>query len=256
MIKVFKISFLLAYVFSSIFGLLGALCAFIIFDDYKIPLSILTGTIILSIFIYSARIYALKKYQSILLELYENANPKKFLIEAEPLLERRLNITDRITLKVHIANAHMTLGNNSEAIKLLTAERLPENAYALRGLILCNIISALLNEDDTKKAKNEIKNLEIIISNPKCPKDFKEKARRTIAFFEIRLKKLLETDVEILKASLSKTKSSVYTITVLSLLAKYYYDKKDTEGLNTIQEKVEKFENFHKYHSIKNLIIG
>lgn len=73
-------------------------------------LFIIGWALAVNVTLYQAKLIAVRRYQELLLHLYEKPDLDTFFLNAVPLLQKRVNPTDRITHAVHVANACLMRG--------------------------------------------------------------------------------------------------------------------------------------------------
>ena len=216
MIGFFKASRMTAIWGSAAGALAGAAAVWLLYPggtDAKAVAALVTAALAVNVFLYIAKIIAVRSYQEMLLLLYEKLDAEAFLARALPLLDRRIKTADRVTHAAHVANGYLARGEADAAIALLKAQEVPEQAAALRGLVASNLGTAYLQKGDRAGAAAALKELKAAIASPSCKEKFRQKARRIIAYQQICLDvlngktgglKALEQDYEITKSPFHK----------------------------------------------------
>lgn len=240
MIGFFSQSRRIAIIGSIIGAALGACAVWILYDGQwtaKIMLMILAAALIMNSFIYIARIVALRKYQELLLDLYEKMEIQDFLEEAEPLLDKKANVKDSVTHAVHVANAYLAQGDARAAVRLLERQQIPEQALELRGMVYSNLASAYLQLGEAENAENAMGQLRRIIGDPKCKKEFRQKAERTIAYQQICLDSLSgkKGKMEIIEQDYEKARRSLHKLNAGRFLVGLYRQRNEVKKMKEME---------------------
>lgn len=193
MIRYFKESRRTA-VFGSVFG--AVVCAAAAWFLYtgemstRIILMAAAALLAVNVAVYAAKLTAVRRYQEILLLLYEKMEPQAFLDAALPILDIKAGTADRVTHAAHVANGYLALGKAKEAAELLERQQVPEQARALKGLVYANLGTAYLQMEDRQKAAGALTGLRAVAADPKCKEKFRQKARHIIAYQQLCLEVL------------------------------------------------------------------
>lgn len=151
----------------------------------RLLLTALAAFVGVNIALYLARMIATREYQSRLLLLYEQLDPKAFLAAAEPLKNAPMNAGPRSTLLVHLANGWLYAGQPDRALEILneipTSPKTPET----KGLVLGNQATCWLAQGNPDKAQSCMDELRRLVDSGACGKDFSAKARHTLAYLEL-----------------------------------------------------------------------
>lgn len=244
MIDFFPKSRHIAVAGSIIGSILGVCAVWILYDGQlstKLVIMLLAVVIIVNSFIYIAQIAALRNYQELLLELYEKMEIKSFLEKAVPLLEKRASVKDSVTHAVHVANAYLAEGDAQAAVDLLEAQRVPERALELRGTVYSNLGSAYLQLGDTERAEHTLKQLLQIVRNPKCKKEFRQKAERIIAYQQVCLDSLRgkKEKIEMIEKDYENTSQSLHKLNAGIFLMKLYQQTGEIKKLEEITKYID-----------------
>lgn len=222
MIRFFKASRMTAVLGSLAGAAAGAGAAWLLYPGdgaTRAVLMLVAAALALNVFLYIAKIVAVRRYQEILLLLYEKLDPEAFLAQALPILDRKAKTADRVTHAAHVANGYLAQGEADLAIALLKRQQVPDQAAALRGLIASNLGTACLQKGDRAGASAALKELKQVVASPNCKEKFREKARRIIAYQQICLDilngktggiKALEQDYETAKSPFHKMNAGMF----------------------------------------------
>lgn len=205
MIGAFQNSRRIAWIGGIVLGAAAALGMWLVLDQAgsgmqanRLLLAAVAAFVGVNIAIYIARMVAVREYQTRLLYLYEEINPKKMLDAVRPLTEKRMDASSRCTMLVHLANAHLYAGQPEQALALLNTVQPPDKALAMRGLVIGNRATCYLWQSELEKADAEMDALRALIANPSCKKEFAVKARHTLGYLQlcrdIRQKKRINLD--------------------------------------------------------------
>lgn len=107
MIRFFRASRMTAVWGSAVGAFAGAAAAWVFYPGdggTKAVLALVAAALAVNVCLYIAKIIAVRRYQEILLLLYEKLDPEAFLAQALPLLDRKAGTADRVTHAVHVAN--------------------------------------------------------------------------------------------------------------------------------------------------------
>ena len=151
----------------------------------KAVLALVAAALAVNVCLYIAKIISVRRYQEILLLLYEKLDPEAFLAQALPLLDRKAGTVDRVTHAAHVANGYLAKGDPDAAIALLKRQQVPEQAAALRGLVASNLGTACLQKGDRTGAVAALEELKQVVCSRHCKEKFREKARRIIAYQQL-----------------------------------------------------------------------
>lgn len=229
----------------SVTGSMAAACAVWGLYDGKLPskilMTVLAVIVIVNVFIYIARIFALRKYQEILLELYEGLEMKSFLKKAEPLLDRKAGVKEAVTHAVHVANAYLALGDADAAAVLLRRQQIPEKMMELKGTVYANLGSAYLQMGDVRNAEEMIRKLKEITKNTDCAKDFRKKANYTLAYQQACLASLLgeEGKKEIVEKNYENARQSLHKLNTGIFLIKLYKSTGEIRKMEEIRKDID-----------------
>lgn len=185
----------------------------------RIILMVVAAALAVNVAVYAAKLIAMRRYQEILLLLYEKMEPQAFLDAALPILDAKAGTADRVTHAAHVANGYLALGKAGEAADLLERQQVPDQARALKGLVYSNLGTAYLLMEDRQKAAGALEGLRSVAADPKCKEKFRQKARHIIAYQQLCLdvldgknspKQALEKDFETSRSPLHKANAAVF----------------------------------------------
>lgn len=189
----------------------------------RIILVVVAAAMAVNVAVYVAKLIATRRYQEILLLLYEKMEPRAFLDAALPILDVKAGTADRVTHAAHVANGYLALGMAGEAADLLERQQVPDQARALKGLIYSNLGTAYLQMEDRQRAAGALEGLRAVAADPKCKEKFRQKARHIIAYQQLCLEVLdgkntprqaLEKDYETSKSNLHKANAAMFLMKI------------------------------------------
>lgn len=126
MIRFFRASRMTAMWGSAAGAFAGAAAAWAFYPGdrgTKAVLALVAAALAVNVCLYIAKIIAVRRYQEILLLLYEKLDPEAFLAQALPLLDRKAGTVDRVTHAAHVANGYLAKGDPDAAIALLKRQQ-------------------------------------------------------------------------------------------------------------------------------------
>ena len=231
MIRFFRASRMTAVWGSAAGAFAGAAAAWVFYPGdggTKAVLALVAAALAVNVCLYIAKIIAVRRYQEILLLLYEKLDPEAFLAQALPLLDRKAGTVDRVTHAAHVANGYLAKGDPDAAIALLKRQQVPEQAAALRGLVASNLGTACLQKGDRTGAVAALEELKQVVCSRHCKEKFREKARRIIAYQQICLDVLngKRGGLKELEQDYENTKSPFHKLSVGRFLEKVGRSKK------------------------------
>lgn len=193
-----------------------------------------------SLAIYAARFVAMREYQARLLYLYEELNPQKFLEALLPLRQIPMKPSVRGTLLLHIANGYLYSGEVSRALDTLDDIETPEKGVELRGMILSNQISSYLANGQLNQAEKLLHQLQQLIGQKECTKEFRQRMRCAIAYQKLGLaiRKGEKIDVSILERDFSASRSPLHKLDVQYQIALFHLKQGQQEPYQAAREYV------------------
>lgn len=230
MICFFKRSRHMAWILGVLLGLVGGALGWVLAQERlaglggQLAVAALAAFLGVYLALYAARITATKEYQTILLYLYEDLNPEKFLAAALPLRKARMDPSLRGTAMAHIANGFLYAGQFQEALEVLDSIQAPEKAVELRGLVLGNQAACQLLAGQEEAAREQICQLRHLITQKGCKPEFAKKARHTIAYLELCLdiQSGRKVDPQVLERDFSSSHAPLHRLDVQFRLAQIY----------------------------------
>lgn len=227
MINAFSKSRRMAWLGGAVLGLVAAAVAWLGLAEAgqgmgtRLLLAALAAFVGVNIAVYFARMLATREYQSRLLLLYEQLDPRAFLEAVEPLQKARLNPSTRSTLLVHIANGWLWAGQPDRALEILDGIQPPEKALETRGLVLGNQATCWLAQGNTDRAQYCMDQLRALTADKACSKEFSLKARHTLAYLELcmNLQRGKQVDVRVLEKDFEASRSPLHKLDVQYRLA-------------------------------------
>lgn len=189
---------------------------------------------------YVSRLVATREYQLLMSLLYADLQPEKFIEAVEPLANAKTDPVTKTTTMAHLANGYAAAGRFEEAHRILEHTELPDEAVALRGLLLNNLISCLLLEGKQQKARSTQTALRNLLLDERCSRDFKEKVQRSLAYQDICLNiyKARPADIAALECDFDSSRNELHKLEVKLYLAIAYRQKGDQERFHEAQDYV------------------
>lgn len=209
----------------------------------RAAVAVLAAFLGVNLAIYAARGVALREYQSQLLYLYEELDPRKFLTALLPLLQAKLDPSLRETLMIHIANGYLYGGDISKALEILDEIETPEKALELRCMVLSNKASCYMMNNKLKAAEEQLSRLRTLIGQESCKEEFAQKTRHAIAYLELCLsiRKGKRVDVCILEKDFSGSRSPLHKLDVQFQMALFYLKQGQKRPYQTARNYVLTF---------------
>lgn len=189
---------------------------------------------------YMARLLAVREYQEVMALLYEKLQAEEFVRTVESLLKTPMEPVAKTTTLAHLANGYAALGRFEDAHRILEQTELPDEAVALRGLLLSNLVSCLLLEGRQQEAKRRQAELRTLLDDGRCKEEFREKARSALAYQDICLNiyKGRASDLAALEQDFQTSRNELHRLEVKWYLAVAYRHKGDRERFAEAREYV------------------
>lgn len=174
--------------------------------------------------LYIARLVAIREYQDRLCRLYNDLNPTDFLDGMLPLTEIKTDISTHTITLVHIANGYLASGKSEKAQTLLRSIALPDHAVELRGLVLSNLVSCCLQQEDCGTAQKIMNELKLLITDKRCKPRMSKKIRHALAYQTICMHVLQgnNSDCGRLEKDFMSSRNPLHRVNVQLQLARIY----------------------------------
>lgn len=178
---------------------------------------------------YVSRLISVREYQMVMGLLYADLQPTKFIAAVEPLAKASKDPVTKTTTLAHLANGYAAVGRFEDAHEILEHTQLPEEAAALRGLLLNNLVSCLLLEGKQQEAKQCQAKLRALLEDEQCKEDFRQKVQNALAYHDICLNiyKARASDIAALEQDFESSRNALHKLEVKLYLAIAYQRKGD-----------------------------
>jgi hypothetical protein len=188
----------------------------------------------------AARMWATRAYQDLLAQLYMELDPEGFLERAAPLIQIETDPTTRVTTQIHLANGYLALGEFDQALSCLEQLDLPAKALELRGLVMSNQVTCLLQQGRAGAAERKMGQLRALLREKGCPPQFAQKARQALGYQTLCLKILRGEAVEpqVLERDFEVSRNQLHRVSVQLQLARLYQARGDQEGFQRARDYV------------------
>lgn len=189
---------------------------------------------------YLARLLAVREYQTVMALLYEGLRAEEFVQTVETLLKNPMEPVAKTTTLAHLANGYAALGRFEDAHRILEQTDLPDEAVALRGLLLNNLVACLLLEGRQQEAKRRQAELRALLADERCKEDFRKKAQSSLAYQDICLNiyKGRASDLAALERDFQSSRNELHRLEVKWYLAIAYRQKGDRERFTAARDYV------------------
>ena len=230
----------------------------------RVLLAVVLGLVGFSLVLYYGRLNTVKKYKLLMARLYTDLDPEAFLTEVKKLDLDRMKPAERHTTEIHIANGLLAAGRPREALDLLeTVESQAEpNAWEVMFTVAANRATCYLDSGQATKAQRSMQRASDIVRQGKAspggdgrpvssrqakagrnannPQDFWLKARKTLAFLQLRLDvaRGRKIDVSVLRGELERNKAPLQGIRLAVLLLAAYEQQGDGAGAQEMRSYI------------------
>lgn len=203
------------------------------------------------ILLYFLRMINVKNYKLLMASLYTDLDPQVFLDEVQKLDMARMNSEEHATTKIHIANGLLAAGRPHEALDLLdeVESRTEADSWEVLFTLAANRSTCYLDMEQVRKAQRSMQRAADLIRQGTAsrghntrraatraragdPPDFWLKARKTLAFQQLRLDVLRGRTIhkDPLLDDLKRGKAPLQRIRVATLLRDAYIAEGDNAG--------------------------
>lgn len=208
------------------------------------------------VLLYFLRMTNVKNYKLLMASLYTDLDPHTFLKAVKKLNLTRMGPEERATTEIHIANGLLAAGRPHEALDLLdkVESRTEAGSWEVLFTLAANRSTCYLDMKQAKKAQRSMQRASDLIHQGKTahgaarptraqrnqggPQDFWLKARKTLAFQQLRLDVLRGRSIhkEPLLEDLEQGKAPLQRIRVATLLRDAYVAEGDSAGAAKMRE--------------------
>ncbi|MFT0848940.1 hypothetical protein VR010_14470 [Actinomycetaceae bacterium L2_0104] len=230
----------------------------------RVLLALVLGVVGFSLVLYYTRLNNVKRYKLLMARLYTDLDPEAFLAEVKRVDLDRMKPTERSTTEIHIANGLLAAGRPQEALEVLkTVESQAEpGAWEVLFTVAANRATCYLDSGQAKKAQRSMQHASDIVRQGKAsaggngrpassrpakagrpvndPQDFWLKARKTLAFLQLRLDvaRGRKINTVVLREDLERNKAPLQGIRVAALLMAAYEQQGDSAGAQEMRSYI------------------
>lgn len=252
MIFYFKKSRKAFIIWSIILMVIGYMILPLFFKNYSsiLIIYILVPVISMYISLYIGKLMSYKIFQEILLLLYEKLEVERFIIEVESMLQARISKKERCLLIQHLSNGYIAAGDFNKAKNILMDYMPIAEKLGAGKEFSSNIISAMIQNKETKQATNAIWDLKKAVSFEK-DKDKKLRLQKTLAYQQACLETIKGSNKykDVLEKDFITSKSILHKLNVSRYLIELYKADGNEEKRKKIVDYIK--ENGNQHYMVK-----
>jgi len=252
MIFYFKKSRKAFIIWSIILMVIGYMVLPLFFKNYSSIqiIYILVPVISVYISLYIGKLMSYKIFQEILLLLYEKLEVERFIIEVESMLQAKISKKERCLLIQHLSNGYIAAGEFNKAKNILKDYMPIAEKLGAGKEFSSNIISAMIQNKETKQATIAISDLKKSVSYEK-DKDKKLRLQKTLAYQQACLETIKGSNKYqgVLEKDFISSKSILHKLNVSGYLIELYKADRNEEKQKKIVDYIK--ENGNKHYMVK-----